>query len=622
MIQRDGLPSGDALVRTVWEIRPVTPIRVVSSTRPPDGGSSVAGTPPADRFQRYGRALAYSAGRRDEAPTPSVNNDLIFRRGGFSSLCEALDYAAHGETGLNFFDARGKLLSSLPYRDLQVQARAFARRLVGGGFERGDRLVLVADTWPGFCIAFFGAQYAGVVPVPVAMPVGLGSRTSFVEQLRRQIEVAGAAGVLAPDELAAFARAAAEGTSVRLAGAMAAFNAVPESNALLRPFGPGESCYIQFSSGSTRHPRGIDIRQDQLMANITGSLAAQEVSATDSGVSWLPLYHDMGLIGFVLAPMCAQRSVDLLAPWDFARRPLQWLSMISRRRATITYGPSFGYDLVARRAHKKPLDGIDLSSLRLAGVGADMIQPVVLQRFAESFEAAGFDRRAFLPSYGMAEVCVGVSFVRPFTGVRLDQPTDPQASSDRAFVVCGKVLSDHSIEIRDPEGIVLGEGRVGRLFISGPSVMAGYFPPSDDSTTVVLDGWLDTGDLGFWSDDEIVITGRAKDLIIVNGRNIWPQDIEWSVEALPSLRRGDACAFSVDDGATESVVIVVQAPPADAAADETLEGDIKQKTKEAFGVDGRVVLISRRLGLPLTSSGKLSRSATKARFLAGGYGEQ
>jgi fatty-acyl-CoA synthase len=426
---------------------------------------------------------------------------------------------------------------------------------------------------------------------------------------------------MAPDELADFARTAAEGTTARLAGPMAAFNALPEAKAVLRPFGAGEACYIQFSSGSTREPRGIDIRQDQLMANITGSLAAQEVSATDSGVSWLPLYHDMGLIGFVLAPMCAQRSVDLLAPWDFARRPLQWLSMISRRRATITYGPSFGYELVSRRAHNKSLDEIDLSSLRLAGVGADMIQPAVLQRFADSFSRAGFDPRAFLPSYGMAEVCVGLSFVRPFTGLRLDRPTDQRAGSDRAFVICGRVLSGHRIEIRDPEGAVVGDGRIGRLFVSGPSVMPGYFPPSEDSTDVLRDGWLDTGDLGYWSGDEIVITGRAKDLIIVNGRNIWPQDIEWSVEALPSLRRGDACAFSVDDGEAEAVVIVVQAPPADGAADGTLEGDIKQKTREAFGVDGRVVLISRRLGLPLTSSGKLSRSATKARFLAGGYAQ-
>ncbi len=560
MIQRDGLLRAVARFwRTVWEIRPVTPIRLPSLVRLPDGTTSTRGAPRPDRFQRYDRALAHGAERRVDTPTPTINTDLVFRRGGFASLCEALDYAAHGETGLNFFDARGKLLSSLPYRDLRVQAQAFARRLIGAGFECGDRLVLIADTWPGFCIAFFGAQYAGVVPVPVSMPVGLGSRTGFVEQLRRQIMVAGALGVLAPDELAEFARLAADGTTARLAGPMTAFNALPESAAPLRPFGAGEACYIQFSSGSTRQPRGIDIRQDQLMANITGTLAAQEVSATDSGVSWLPLYHDMGLIGFVLAPMCAQRSVDLLAPWDFARRPLQWLSLIARRRATITYGPSFGYDLVARRAQTKALGEIDLSSLRLAGVGADMIQPSVLQRFAASFKAAGFDPRAFMPSYGMAEVCVGVSFVRPFTGLRLDRPTDSQAVGNREFVVCGQVLSGHCVEIRDPGGVILGDGRVGRLFVNGPSVMPGYFPATADSTDVLRDGWLDTGDLGYWRNDEVVITGRAKDLIIVNGRNIWPQDIEWSVETLPSLRRGDACAFSIDDGGAEGVVIIVQA---------------------------------------------------------------
>ncbi|CAN5205674.1 fatty acyl-AMP ligase [soil metagenome] len=597
----------------------MTPIRRLSLVRLPDGASSGLATPPPDSFKRYDLALAHSAARRVDTPTPSINTDLAFKRGGFASLCDALDYAAHGETGVNFFDARGRMLSSLPYRDLQIQARAFARRLIGADIARGERLVLIADTWPGFCIAFFGAQYAGVVPVPVSMPVGLGSRVTYIEQLRRQITVAGAVGILAPDELAGFAQTAAEGTTARIAGPMAAFNALPESTGPLRPFGAGERCYIQFSSGSTREPRGVDIRQDQLMANITGSLAAQEVSARDSGVSWLPLYHDMGLIGFLLAPMCAQRSVDLLAPWDFARRPLQWLSLISRRRATITYGPSFGYDLVARRAQTQSLGDIDLSCLRLAGIGADMIQPSVLQRFAQSFAATGFDPRAFLPSYGMAEVCVGVSFVRPFTGLRLDRPTDPQAEGDREFVICGHVLPDHRIEIRDPQGVVLDDGYVGRLFIRGPSVMPGYFPPTDDSADVLRDGWLDTGDLGYRTNGEIVITGRAKDLIIVNGRNIWPQDIEWSVEALPPLRRGDACAFSVDQGDSESVVIVVQAPPADSAASETLEGDIRQKTKEAFGVDGRVVMISRRLGLPVTSSGKLSRSATKATYLAGGY---
>ena len=177
----------------------MTPIRLLSLVRLPDGATSALGPPPPDRFQRYDLALAHSAERRVDTPTPSINTDLVFRRGGFASLCDALDYAAHGETGLNFFDARGQLLSRLPYHDLQVQAQAFARRLIGAGIARGERLVLIADTWPGFCIAFFGAQYAGVVPVPVVHAGRARLAQSFIEQLRRQITVAGAVGVLAPD---------------------------------------------------------------------------------------------------------------------------------------------------------------------------------------------------------------------------------------------------------------------------------------------------------------------------------------------------------------------------------------------------------------------------------------
>ena len=552
-------------------------------------------------------------------PTPTRNSHLPFRRGGFTSLCEALDYAALGETGLNFFEARGRLLSSLPYGDLRTQAQGFARRLIGAGIARGERLLLIADTWPGFCVAFFGAQYAGVLPVPVSVPVGLGAKVSYIEHLRRQIAAAGAVGIVAPDELGAYAVTAAQGTTARLAGPMATFEALPDAPVALRPLSAGEQCYVQFSSGSTRAPVGVDIRQDQLMANIDGSITSQELNEDDSGVSWLPLYHDMGLIGFILAPMCAQRSVDLMAPHEFARRPMQWLSLISRRRATITYSPSFGYDLVARRAQSQAALGqmpgdIDLSCLKLAGIGADLIQAPVLQRFAETFAAAGFDPRAFMPSYGMAELCVGLSFGRRFGGFRVDK-----MATQREFVVCGRVMAGHQVEIRDHSGVALSERQIGRLFVRGPSVMPGYFLEPEASARVLKGGWLDTGDLGYWRDGEIVVTGRAKDLIIVNGRNIWPQDIEWAIEALPRLRRGDACAFSVESGAGEEVVVLVQSFVGDAAELEELVGSIRQTVKETAGVDCRIELISRKFGLPLTSSGKLSRTHAKAKFIAGGY---
>lgn len=547
------------------------------------------------------------------APTPTRNSALPFRRGGFASLCEALDYAALGDTGLNFFDGRGRLVEVLSYRTLRERAQAFARRLIGSGMARDERMLLVGDTWPGFCVAFMGAQYAGVVPVPVAMPVGFGAMAGYVGNLRSQFAASGASAIVAPDGLAAIAERAARDSGARLAGSMESFASLPDAADDLRPLSGGRRCYIQFSSGSTRLPMGVDIRQDRLMANIDGALASQQVGPDDSAVSWLPLYHDMGLIGFMLAPLCAQRSVDLMAPGDFARRPLQWLSLISRRRATITYSPSFGYELAARRAAAGLPEDIDLSCLQIAGIGADMIQAAALERFAACFAPAGFDRRAFLASYGLAELCVGLSFGRRLGGVRFD------GEGKRRFAICGSVLPGHRVQIRDGDGIVDGERHVGRLFVQGPSVMPGYFGRPEASAAVLVDGWLDTGDLGYWRAGELVITGRAKDLIIVNGRNIWPQDIEWAVEALPHLRRGDACAFAVDKEEGGEVVLLVQCHAEGEVERAELTGGIREVVKQAAGIDCRIVLMSRRHRLPLTSSGKLSRTRARENFVAGTY---
>ena len=552
-----------------------------------------------------------------QLPTPSRNASLPFRRGGFSTLCEALDYAARGETGINFFDGRGRLVEALSWRALRERAQAFARRLIGAGMEPGERLLLIADTWPGFCVAFFGAQYAAVVPVPVATPVGFGAMAGYVANLKRQIAASGATAVLAPDGLAVIAEHAAAEAGIGLAGSMARFEALPEPAVPLRKMTGGQRCYIQFSSGSTRLPLGVDIFQDRLMANIDGSLASQKVGADDSAASWLPLYHDMGLIGFLLAPVCAQRSVDLMPTADFARRPLQWLSMISRRRATITYSPGFGYDLAARRAATGVPDGLDLSCLKIAGIGADMIHAASLDRFAAAFAPAGFNRNAFLASYGMAELCVGLSFGRRGAGVRFDSVDEDRT---RQFAVCGAVMADHSVEIRNGAGTIGVDGRVGRLFVQGPSVMPGYFDQPEASASALVEGWLDTGDLGYWRAGELVITGRAKDLMIVNGRNIWPQDLEWAVEALPRLRRGDACAFAVDDGSGEQVVLLVQAPTEGPAETADMLGAIREAVKHAASIDCRIVMLSRRHRLPVTSSGKLSRTRARDSFLAGELG--
>ena len=545
---------------------------------------------------------------------PSRNSKLALHRAGFASVPAMLDYAAEGETGVTFYNAKGEQLSALPWNDVRQRAHVVARKLIGAGFARGERILITADTWPGFFDSFFGAQYAGLLPVPVSIPVGIGGKEAYLDQLRRQIAASSAVAAFGLDDLAGYlGEAAREFPAVRLHGGMDVLQALPEKPVDLRPLGADDLCYIQFSSGSTRHPHGVQITQRALMANLAGMTGAAglDVVVGDRAVSWLPLYHDMGLIGFVLAPMCAQRSVDLLAPRDFARRPLQWLSLISRRRATITYSPGFGYELVARRANAQMPGEIDLSCLKLAGIGADMIQPSVLRRFAEAFASCGFDRRAFMPSYGMAEVCVGLTFGGRFTGFRTDR------LNGREFVACGRPMDGHLVQIRGASGMPLAERHIGRIFAHGPSVMPGYYLKTEESREVLDDGWLDTGDLGYWCDGELVITGRAKDLMIVNGRNIWPQDIEWAIETLPRLRRGDACAFSLDavDGGAEEVVVLVLGIPAEPDEIQALIGNIRQVVKEVAGIDCRIELVSRQIGLPLTSSGKLSRTQAKAWFL-------
>jgi fatty-acyl-CoA synthase len=567
-------------------------------------------------------------------PTATANTTLPFRRAGFSSVPEMLDYAARGQTGPNFYDPRGRLTATLTWGEVRERAHVFARRLIGAGFARGERLLITADTWPGFMVSFFGAQYAGLLPVPVSLPAGMGGKDAYLEQLRRQLAASGAVAALATDELAGYLAAAADGSAARLVGPMSAFEALPEKSVDLRPWAAGERCYLQFSSGSTRFPLGVDIRQDALMANIAGQIGDNglAIGPQDHLTSWLPLYHDMGLIGFMLAPLASQRSIDYLSSRDFARRPLQWLSLMSQRRASVTYSPSFGYDLTTRRAQTQSIEGLDLSCVRIAGIGGDMIQPSVLSRFAERFGDAGFSAGAFMPSYGMAEVCLALSFGKRGVGYKVDTVDRAQLSearvatpvpasgSSRSFALCGLPLPEHPVEIRDEAGKLLPERHVGRIFARGPSIMAGYFEAPEASAEALKDGWLDTGDLGYWIGGELVVTGRAKDLIIVNGRNIWPQDIEWSVEALPQLRRGDVCAFSIEaeDGA-ENIIVVVNAWPAKEDARTALIGAVHQVVKETVGVDCAVQLLSPSIGLPMTSSGKLSRSRARTRFLAGEY---
>ena len=520
---------------------------------------------------------------------------------------------------------------------MSARANVVARKLIGAGFEKGERILITADTWPGFFDIFFGCQYAGLLPVPVSIPVGIGGKDAYLDQLRRQIAASGAVAAIGIEELAGFiAEAAKEYPAIRLHGGMNVIDSLPDAAVDLRPLGPDDDCYIQFSSGSTRHPHGVRIVQRALMANLDAMTGPGGLSLTaaDRTVSWLPLYHDMGLVGFLMAPLSCQSSIDYLTPRDFARRPMQWLNLISRNRATVAYSPSFGYDLATRRGGNQIPADLDLSCWRHAGIGGDMVRADVLDRFAETFAPAGFNPKIFIPSYGMAEVCLAITFGPDLGGVRTDtidrvilaseqraQPaTDPtDLLHARRFVLCGKVVPGHRLEVRGPDGKILSDRLVGRIFVQGPSIMPGYF--NDEAATreiLSADGWLDTGDLGYTLAGDIVVTGRAKDLIIVNGRNIWPQDIEWTIEAKRIVKTEDCAAFSVDNGEGERVVVAVLARVAADHRDDLVR-DVAGAVREAISVDCEVVLVPPTMGLPKTSSGKLSRARTRANYLAGLY---
>ncbi|CAO3433288.1 fatty acyl-AMP ligase [Azospirillum doebereinerae] len=569
------------------------------------------------------------------SPTPSTC-PLPLRKADFATLAEALDYAANSERGLNFYSGSGQLLESLGYQDLRDQARSLARRLLTAGFVPGqERIALVAETSGDFVRAFFACVYAGIAPLPLPLPMAFGGREGYVGHIRRMLGAARVSGLFAPPSLAGWAAEAAEGLTLRVVGDFGALDGCAETVAALPEAGRDDVAYLQFSSGSTRFPSGITVTHHALMENARAIVEhGLRIVEGDRGVSWLPFYHDMGLVGFLLAPLAAQVSVDYLPTSEFARRPLTWLSLIARNRGTLSYSPSFGYELCAKRVATTVPEGLDLSAWRAAGIGGDMIRSSILAGFAKSFAPCGFDPRAFVPSYGMAETTLAVSFAPLRTGVEVDRvdldalegdglAVAPQAAGGRArdFVLCGPPLPGHEVEVRDPSGAALGERRLGRLFVRGPSLMHGYFDQPEETARVLsADGWLDTGDLGYRVGGVLVITGRAKDLILVNGRNIWPQDLEWSVERVGGLRSGDVAAFAIEQDETERIVVLVHCRTSDPDARRALRSDVAGTLRAEHGAEAQILLVPSH-SLPQTSSGKLSRSRARQLFLAGSFGD-
>ncbi|MEW4468705.1 fatty acyl-AMP ligase [Parasphingorhabdus sp. JC815] len=562
-------------------------------------------------------------------PTPTAD-DLPRRFADFETVGEALDYAAQGNRGFNFHDARASLVRVYPFKELQLDAMDAARRLIGFGVKPGDRIALIADTEPQFCALFFGAIYAGAWPVPLPLPTSFGGKDSYIDQIGVQLDSCDPAILLYPDEIEELGAAAGESRKIPVFGwDKFAERDVPDCD--LPQAKSSDIAYLQYSSGSTRFPHGVAVSHKALLHNVGSHSYGMNVGEGDRCISWLPFYHDMGLVGCFISMVCNQVSTDYLKTADFARRPLSWLDLISRNEGTsCSFSPTFGYEICARRVGSQTnvAERFDLSRWRLAGNGADMIRPDVMQRFTDAFAPAKFDAKAFLPSYGLAEATLAVTIMPPGEGMEVELVEETELAGEkqadgsrpkryRAIVNCGKPVRDTLLEIREENGSILPEKAVGKVWMQSPSVMEGYYRDQEATDACLIDGWLDTGDMGYLSDGYLYIVGRAKDMIIINGKNHWPQDIEWAVEQLPGFKAGDIAAFAITTpGGDETPAVLVQCRTSDEVERLRLRDEIREKVRAITGMNCVIELVPPRT-LPRTSSGKLSRAKARNLYLSG-----
>jgi fatty-acyl-CoA synthase len=555
--------------------------------------------------------------------------------------------AADRERGFVFVrpDATERFVS---FHDLGREAEQRAANLAALGLVPGDRVAMVVPDGDEFVLSFLGALFGGMVPVPIYPQLSFKNVESYHATVAHIARASGAALLLTTATTRPFVDPAVAGLDtlrrVITVGELATVDASPAPRAAH----PGDVAFLQFTSGSTSRPKGVVVTHANLAANSAAFMLTglERDPAIDKGVSWLPLFHDMGLIGFVVGPLFTNVPCVFVPTASFVRAPRLWLDKIHQHRGTITYAPNFAYALVAKRLKEKDVEGLDLSSLRIAGCGAEPIQPKALREFAQKLAPAGFDPRAFVPSYGMAEATLAVTFMPLRAGLRTDA-VDPQgltraealpSAADGAteIVDCGRAFPDHELAIVDDAGSRLPDRRVGQIVVRGPSVTPGYFQDPDltAQTFKPLPGeplengegvpWLHTGDLGYTVDGQLFVCGRLKDIIIVRGRNYYPTDIEWAVGQLPNVRRGNVVAFGVFVDSQQRVV-------ADGSGEEQLivccegTGPDAEEIREAaaacitaqFGLTPHEIVVAQLASLPRTSSGKPQRRKTRELYLAG-----
>ena len=534
--------------------------------------------------------------------------------------------AQHADRHHVAFIASETQTQTLTYGELDARARRVAGGLRRAGLAPRSACALMLPTSLDFFAVFYGVMLAGGIPVPIYPPFRM---SQLEDHLRRQ------AGILANCEATVLVTVPeARLLTQLLRGQVPSLHAVltpadlESAGALKEPpaLTADDIAFLQYTSGSTGNPKGVTLTHAGLLANIRAMGNAAAATSSDVFLSWLPLYHDMGLIGAWMAPLYFGLPLVLMSPQAFLARPVRWLRAIEQHRATISAAPNFAYELAASRIDERDLDGLDLSSLRWLFNGAEAVSSETMRRFSERFSRYGLRPQAMAVVYGLAECALDLTFPPAGRGLKIDVidrdvlrfegRAEPVASTDsraEKIVGCGRVLSGYEVRIADAHGRLLGERVQGRIEFRGPSATAGYFR-NPEATAQLFDGdWLDTGDLGYLADAELYITGRAKDLILRGGHNIHPHELEAAVGALPGIRKGCVAVLGVRDAAaaTERVVVIAETRESGEQQHMRLRARINRLAIELIGGPADDIVLAPPQAVLKTSSGKIRRAATR-----------
>lgn len=530
--------------------------------------------------------------------------------------------------GARFLNNAG-LETYYPYADISRRAQAAAGFLQAAGLQKGDRVAIVLPTAVEFMEAFLGTQMAGGIPAALYPPFRLGKLDEYFSRLRRLLNKMGARFLITDARISKLLGSGVTGVS-SLKDVIDAVNLKKGTGWRRVPVGADDIAFLQFSSGTTVEPKAVAVSHSNLMHNLTmmeaGIGGGTPEEFVGGGVCWLPLYHDMGLVGCLYLGLHYPGNMTFMGPETFIGRPAMWLQAISKYRGVVSPAPHFAYGLCLKKVRDEDMEGVDLSSWRVALNGAEPIDVETMERFTERFSRWGFKREAMTPVYGLAEAGLGVSFsdmneaavVTEFDRDALSAEGRATRGTGRKLPSVGKAMLGLSIEIQDENGNALPEGLAGRIMVKGPSITKGYFNDPEMNAATIRDGWLDTGDIGFFFEGNLYIGGRAKDLIIIRGRNYAPQEMEELLIDIPGLRTGCAVAVGIQvEGQGEDLLILAELDPMSKRPAEEILTEIRNRLLSGLSLAPYHIELLPAGTLPRTSSGKLRRSDALRQYVAG-----